>query len=139
MSKFSFSNFNKERIFTFDTNAIQGNYTTLEELYQENGPEWKYQLKGVYISTKSDYNDESPIIALANTYVNMPQHQLVDIKNMLADKGAIQAINDGEAGFTIRKYTKNLKKKNGNYEEKECYSAEWCDVDPDQYDDEAVE
>lgn len=139
MSKFSFSNFNKERIFTFDTAAIQGNYTTLEELYNATVPDYKFQLKGVYVSTKSDYNDESPIIALANTYVNMPQHQLIDIKNMLADKGAIQAINNGEAGFTIRHYVKNLKKKNGNYEPKDCYSAEWCDVNPEDYEDEATE
>lgn len=139
MSRFSFSNFNKERLFTFDTTAIQGNYTTLEELYKENVEDFKFQLKGVYVSTKSDYNDESPIIAIANTYVNMPQHQLADIKNMLADKAAIDAINAGEAGFTIRHYVKNLKKKNGGYEAKDCYSAEWCDVNPEDYEEESTE
>lgn len=139
MSKFSFGNFNKERVFTFDTAAISGNYTTLEDLYNENGDEWKYQLKGVYISTKSDYNDESPIAALSNTYINLPQHQLLEIKNMLANKNAIEAINAGEAGFTIRHYTKNLKKKNGSYETKDCYSAEWCDVNPNDFPDDEVE
>lgn len=130
---FSFSNFNKERVFNFDTAKISGEYTNLESLYKENGEGHEYQIKGVYISTKSDYADEAPMLALADTYVNLPGHQLIDIKSMLADKGAIAAINKGCAGFTIRHYIKKLKKKSGSYEEKDCYSAEWIDVDPADY------
>lgn len=136
MSNFSFSNFNKERVFSFDTSNIAGNYKSLEELYRENGDGHLYQLKGVYISTKSDYNDESPIAALADCYVNLPQHQLADVKAMLNDKGAVSAINKGCAGFEIRSYTKNLKTKNGKVTPKVCFSAEWCDVNPFDFEDE---
>ena len=132
---FSFSNFNKERLFNFDTNQITGNYTNLEALYKRDGEGVQYQLKGIYISTKSEFDDESPICAIADTYVNLPQHQLIDIKSMLADKGAIAAINNGYAGFTIRQYEKTLKSKNGKATPKTCYSAEWCDVSPSDFED----
>ncbi len=132
---FSFSSLNKARLFDFDTTALSGNYTNLEQLYKKNGEDMQYQIKGVYISTKSEFNDESPIVALADTYVNFPQHQLADIKSTLADKGAIKAINSGYAGFVIRKYQKNLKGKNGKLIPRDCYSAEWIDVDPADFDD----
>ena len=132
---FNFSSLNKERMFDFDTQAITGNYTNLEELYKRDGEDTKYQLKGVYISTKSEFADESPIIALADTYVNLPQHQLPDIKDMLSNKNAVAAINNGFGGFVIRKYTKNIKGKNGKLKPKDCFSAEWCDVDPADFDD----
>lgn len=131
MARFSFERFNKERLFDFDTQAISGEYTNLEGLYKRDGEGAVYQVKGVYISTKSEFADESPIVALADTYVNFPQHQLKDIKDMLDDSNAIKAINDGYAGFVIRKYTKNIKAKNGKLKPKDCYSAEWCDYEPE--------
>ena len=103
-NNFSFSSFNKERLFTFDCIKIAGNYTNLEAMFQEDGEGKEYQIKGVYISTSSQFDPEAPIVALSNTYVNLPQHQLADIKAMLANKGAINAINAGLAGFTIRQY-----------------------------------
>ena len=136
---FSFSSLNKERVFDFDTTKISGNYTNLEQLQARDGEDVKYQIKGAYISTKSEYNDESPIIALEDTYVNLPQHQLTEVKEMLASKNAIAAINGGFAGFVIRKYVKNIKAKNGKMKPKDCYSAEWCDVDPDDFEDVEIE
>lgn len=135
MARYSFNRFNKERVFDFDTQAISGEYTNLENLFKRDGEGIVYQVKGVYVSTKSEFADESPIVALGDTYVNFPQHQLKDIKDMLEDKNAIKAINDGYAGFTIRQYTKNLKGKNGKMKPKDCYSAEWCDYDPDDSSD----
>lgn len=135
---FSFSSFNKERLFTFDCNKIAGNYTNLEQLYKEYGEEHEYQIKGVYISTSSQFDPEAPIIALADTYVNLPQHQLSDIKSMISDKNAVAAINNGVAGFTIREYERSVKvgKKMST---KTCYSAEWCDVLPSDFEEEESE
>lgn len=135
---FSFSNFNKERLFTFDCNKIAGNYTNLEQMYSEDGEGKEYQIKGIYISTSSQFDSEAPIVALANTYVNLPQHQLADIKAMLADKNAVAAINAGLAGFTIRQYERSVKigKK---IQPKTCYSAEWCDVLPSDFEEEEEE
>jgi len=129
--RFSFSSFNKERVFSFDTTKITGNYTNLQGLYKANGADFVYQVKGVYISTSSEYNAESPIVALADTYVNFPQHQLADIKAILADKEAIRAINKGKAGFRIETYSNDYNKN--------CYKAIWCDVKPEDFDDDEEE
>ena len=137
-NNFSFSSFNKERLFTFDCNKIAGNYTNLETMYQEDGEGKEYQIKGVYISTSSQFDPEAPIVALSNTYVNLPQHQLADIKAMLANKGAINAINAGLAGFTIRQYERTVKS-GKKLIAKTCYQAEWCDVIPSDFEEENSE
>ena len=130
-NRFSFSNFNKERVFSFDTSKITGNYTNLQGLFKANGKDFTYQVKGVYVSTSSEYNAESPIVALADTYVNFPQHQLADVKAILADKEAIRAINKGRAGFRIETYSNDY--------ERTCYKAVWCDVKPGDFEDEEEE
>ncbi|MBO7693176.1 MAG: hypothetical protein J6T10_11160 [Methanobrevibacter sp.] len=136
---FSFSNFNKERLFDFDTSKITGKYTSLEELFKENGPDKEYQLKAVYISKFSQFADEAPIAALADTYVNLPSHQLSDVKSMMNDANAVRAINTGYAGFTIRPYEKSITLKNGKVKKDTYYSAEWIDVDPSDYEEDEEE
>lgn len=136
MANFSFSNFNKERLFDFDTSNITGKYTDLEGLFKLYGPDKEYQLKAVYISKFSQFAPEAPIAALADTYVNLPSHQLADIKSMMNDANAIRAINTGYAGFTIRPYEKKMTLKNGKVKTDTFYSAEWIDVDPADYEDE---
>lgn len=133
-NNFSFSSFNKERLFTFDCNKIAGEYTNLETLFNEDGEGKEYQIKGIYISTSSQFDPEAPIVALANTYVNLPQHQLADIKSMLENRGAINAINNGMAGFTIRQYERTIKT-GKKLSTKTCYQAEWCDVIPSDFED----
>lgn len=113
---FNFSKFNKERLFTVDTSDFD--YTSLEDLYNANGANEVYKLCGAYIGTKSLYDPEAPMIATDKEYVNLPVHQLSEIKAMLADKQAIKAINDGEAGFVIDSfYQKRF--------QKTCYVARW--------------
>ncbi len=139
MARFNFSALNKERLFTFDASIIQKlhpdkkeRYTSLENLYKENGPDMEYQIKGCYINTKSAIEeiDEAPVVALATIYVNIPQHQLGAIKAMIADRNAVKAINDGEAGFKIRTYTKARGKKDETF-----YEAVWIEVDPDNFEE----
>ena len=50
MAGFNFSKFNKERLFDIDTSDFE--YTNLEELYNANGANFVYELRGVYIGTK---------------------------------------------------------------------------------------
>ena len=113
---FNFSKFNKERLFDVDTSGFD--YVNLEDLFQENGEDAVYKLTGVYVGTKSQFDDETPLVATDNVYVNLPQHQLSEIKSMLADKGAIKAINEGQAGFVIESYYQKRFKKT-------CYAARW--------------
>ena len=62
-----------------------------------------------------------------DTYVNLPSHLLPACEEMLHDRLAIDAINQGRCGFRIEKY---LQKRYN----KECYSVEWVDVLPDKKD-----
>lgn len=124
---FKFSKFNKERLFDVDTSEFD--YCSLEDLWKKNpNSETAYRLRGVYISTKSEFNDRSPMCAIDGYYVNLPQHQLGDIERMLEDRQAIKAINDGLAGFVIRPYDQ---KRFG----KLCYAAKWVDMEVEDLDD----
>lgn len=120
-----FSNFNTQRLFDIDTSGFD--YATLEDLYLQSGKDEEkvYVLRGIYIGTKSQYSDEAPIVATGDSYVNIPQHQLPEVKAMLASQSAVRAINDGEAGFTIKHYYQARFKR-------DCYKAVWCDVNPVQ-------
>lgn len=142
MAQFSFNQFNKERQFTFDVQAINNahpdvadRYTNLESLYKENGADKVYQFHGCYINTKSEFAEEAPVIALDTIYVNLPQHQLKEIKSMMADPNAVKAINAGYAGFTIRPYTHETEGKKGKKKVNTYYSAVWCDFEPDDDDE----
>lgn len=138
MAQFSFNSFNRTRKFDFDTTAISGEYKNLETLYKENGHDKVYQVKGLYISTKSEFTEESPIAATATCYVNLPDHQLADVKEMIDSPMAVLAINKGLAGFVIRPYEKKLQRKTGVVT-RICYSAEWVDVEPQDFEDEEEE
>lgn len=119
----SFSSFNKERLFNIDTADFE--YVKLADLYERDGEGEIYVVRGVYIGTKSEFAEETPLLATDEFYVNLPQHQLIEIKEMLNSRQAINCINNGGAGFTIEKYTKKLK----SGAKKICYKAHWVDVE----------
>ena len=116
--KYSFGKFNKEKIFDIDTSDFD--YVSLEDLYNRDGEGAVYRIRGLYIGTKSNFDPETPILATDNEYVNIPVHQLDEIKAMLADKQTIKAINDGDCAFVIETY--HQKRFN-----KDCYAAKWVD------------
>ena len=105
----------------FDFTQFEGaKYTSLKDLYEENGSEKVYMLKALYINTKGKYGD-SPV-ALINGYnVNLPNHLLDTINLFIDSLDMVEAINNNEVGFTIYKYTDN---KYG----KECYSVSWVEL-----------
>lgn len=113
---FNFSKLNKSKKFLIDTSEFE--YTTLETLYNDNGPDYVYSLRGLYISNKSQYDPESPVIATDKEYINIPIHQIDEVKEMLASPLAIKEINNGDVGFKIDEYYQARFKKN-------CYVARW--------------
>lgn len=117
---FNFSKFNKERLFDVDTSDFE--YTNLEDLYEKNGANATYKVCGLYIGTKSMFDDETPLVATDTCYVNLPQHQLEEVKAMLASKDAVKAINNGECGFAIDSYFQKRFNKT-------CYAARWGNYD----------
>lgn len=125
MAAFTFGSFNKERLFNVDTTSFD--YTSLESLFEENGEDSVYQILGAYIGTKSQFDPETPLVAIDGYYVNIPVFQLSEVKAMLDSRQAIAAINAGLAGFTIEQYEKKLKKGS-----RTCYKAVWCDYNEDE-------
>lgn len=118
---FSFGKkYNVERKFAIDTSEFE--YYSLEELFDESGhdTECAYTIYGVYINSKGMY-DDSPVIALADRYVNLPSHLTGVCRAMLEDDQCIKAINQEKCGFTIYKY--HQKRFN-----KDCYGVEWVDL-----------
>ena len=110
----SFANrFNKGNRFDIDTTGYD--YLKLSEL--DRGK--VYQLKGFFISTKGSYGP-SPVAIIEGHFVNLPQHTLSVVQDMLTDDEAIKWIKDGLAGFKVRPYTDS----NG----KERLSVEWVDL-----------
>lgn len=120
---FSFAGeYNKERQFNIDTTDFE--YFNLEDIF--DGDDTKvYPCNGIYISTKGYYG-KHPVVAMDDKYVNLPQHMLDMCVDILNDKRAVKAINDGKVGFSIYKY---IQKRFGT----ECYSIRWVDIKPGSY------
>lgn len=121
--RYSFaSEYNREKLFNIDTSNFE--YFDLDDIF--DGDETKvYPCNGIYISTKGYYG-EHPVVAMDDKYVNLPQHMMDMVKDILNDKRAVKAINDGTVGFTIYTYEQ---KRYGTT----CYSIRWVDIKPNTY------
>lgn len=126
MAKFSFSKrYNSEKLFDIDTSEFE--YMSLEDLATATANSEEpvvFIVRGIYINNKSLY-DPAPVVALDDCYVNLPSHLLAPCKEMINDRLAVDAINEGRCGFRIETY--HQKRFN-----KDCYSVEWVDVLPDK-------
>lgn len=126
MARFSFSKkFNTEKLFNIETEDFE--YMSLADLAAatENCEESPvFIIRGIYINRKSLY-DPAPVVALDDTYVNLPSHLLPACEEMLHDRLAVDAINEGRCGFRIEKYFQKRF-------QRECYSVEWVDILPDK-------
>lgn len=116
----SFSNrYNKVRKFEIETTG-EFQYKTMEELFKENGADYIYSLKGVYINNKSKYG-KSPVLATDAYFVNAPSHMLDVARDILEDEEAIQLINNGKVGFKIYSYVSEKYNKT-------CFGIEFIDM-----------
>ena len=108
-------------IFTFQTPKTQ-TFRKLADLYKENNKEQVYRVRAFYINTKSKYGD-SPVLVTDRFSVNLPNHMLNTVKEMINDVELTNAVNNCEVGFTIYEYQpKNYKGK--------AYSVKFLDIEP---------
>ena len=108
-------------------------YVSLEDLYKTNGPDKVYEGKAIWIRhAKTDENgnitdgsmyEENPVVTIEGLFVNIPHHQLKQIKAMLGTDTIIEEVDAGRFGFTIREYDNAYKKG------EKAYAANWCDID----------
>lgn len=124
---FSFgAKYNKKK---FDVDTTDLPYVSLETLYN-GGPEGAYHgkegevfvIRGLYVNTKSRFG-AAPLAVTDGAMVNFPRHLLDTVNEILVDPEAIDAINNGKAGFTVYQYQDNTYGRT-------CYGVNFCDVIP---------
>ena len=95
-------------------------YTSLADLYKENGGDFVYPICGIYINTKGRFGPQACIAINESILVNLPQHLTEVCEDMRADPEDTEAINNGQAGFKVYQY----QSKGGRL----CYSVTWVDL-----------
>ena len=105
---------------TFKVKLHEPAYTTLADLHNENGSDHVYPIAGLYINTKGKYGPQGMIAINDSLMVNLPSHLTETVEEMRKDAEAVEAINNGQAGFKIYLY----QTKNG----RTGYSVNWVDL-----------
>ena len=95
-------------------------YKKLEELFKANGKDKVYLVKGVFINTKSRYGDSAVAVG-EEYYINLPQHLVSTVREIIEDNKIVDDINNDKVGFTIYSYQQE------KYDIT-CYSINWVDM-----------
>ena len=137
--KFSFAaKFNTTKLFDIDTSGFE--YVNLEAIWKQLEADYAGDIdamqahvipvRGLYINKKSQFADRMPCLATDSFYVNLPEHMLDQVDEILRDSSAIRAINNGEVGFTVYPYEKNFYKGGKITRTAQFYSIRWVDIEP---------
>ena len=120
----SFAKKHKKGAIDWGIDTKDFEYFKLQDLFEMNGPDATYVLKGVFVNRNKpeqqlkDYG-ASPVGILEDRLVNLPNHMLQEIEDILKDEEDIESIMNGEAVFKIREYTSH---------NKTCYGIDWQEV-----------
>lgn len=117
----NFSDFNKRR-FNIDTTGFA--YSSLADLYNNDGKDHIYVVRAVFMSNKGKYG-ETPLLATDTTFVNLPKNCIPVCNTILNSAELITGINEGKCGFKIRPYHSEKYNKN-------CYAVDFLDIDDDK-------
>lgn len=104
----------------FNVRITKPSYTSLADLFAEYGAGHVFAIAGIYINTKGKYGPQAVIAINESTLVNLPSHLLEECEEMRKDPEAVDAINNGQAGFKVYQYTS----KAGN----SGFSVDWVDL-----------
>lgn len=117
----SISNFNKSttaNLFKHQP-APGAPYVKLADLYKQNGPDKIYELCGFYVNSIGQYGPQA-VAFTHGVYINLPEHMLQDVQEIMNTPEVVSQINDGKAGFTIYEYESKRGRKG--------YSVTFCDL-----------
>lgn len=112
------SRYNRGRKFDFDPKGLP--YKTLKDLYAGDGGDKVYTLRALYINTKSKY-DPNPVAGIDGALIDLPAYMTDTVREILADKDAIEFINDSGVGFNVREYSND---KHNTI----CYTIDFVDL-----------
>ncbi len=115
-----FSKFNRGYKFNpIDTEGYE--YKKLEELYKEYGKDITYPIRALYINN-GKYG-ESAVAVTDGFFINLPNHVVADVKEIIADDELVQMINDGIVSISIYEYYSH--RYNGTF-----YGIKWIEEQP---------
>ena len=81
-------------------------FTTLKELYLENGKDHAYYIMAYFFNTKGKFGTQT-VLATTKELVNAPSHLTEMFEQMRNDEYVVKAINSAKLGFQIYEYTNN--------------------------------
>ena len=121
----SFAKKHKKGVIDWGINTENFEYYKLQDLFDMNGADQLYVLKGVFIHKKKNEKQlkefgPSPVGILEDKLVNLPNHMLAEVEDILKDEEDIEAIMNGEAVFKIRQYESHART---------CYGIDWQEVE----------
>ena len=121
----SFAERHKKGTIDWGIDTDNFEYFSLKDLYEMNGPDQEYVVRGVYINKKKseqqlkDYG-VTPVAILEDKLLNLPNHMAAEVEEMLTNEEDIADIKAGKAVFKIRPYESHGKT---------CYSPDWQEVE----------
>ncbi len=116
----SITRFNNDNVrFDFEPKE-DFEYRTLEDLYNENGKNKTYLVKGVFVNTKSRYGD-SAVAVSEDCFINLPSHLVDTVREIREDVKLVEDINNDKIGFKIYEYFQRKYNKT-------CYSINWVEL-----------
>lgn len=105
----------------FNVDSTNFPFCELSELIKENGHKI-LKVQGAFTYTTKK-NKTRPCLIADSHKVNLPDHMLKEIQQLLDDSEAISLINAGKCGFQTTEYEDT---KNGNGT---CYSGHFVDIE----------
>lgn len=121
----SFAKKHKKGTIDWGIDTKDFEYFKLSDLYDMNGADAIYTLKGVFVNRNKPEKQlkefgASPVGILEDKLVNLPNHMLSEVEEILKDEEDIESIMNGEAVFKIRQYESHAKT---------CYGIDWQEVE----------
>lgn len=122
----SFASKHNKGAIDWGTDTKEFEYFKLQDLYEmDMGIDEPIKIKGLFINsgTNSEYGASCCAI-LEDRLVNLPQHMIPEIEEILQSDEDVNDIKAGKVGFYIRTYQSDKKKG----KDKTCYSITWTDL-----------
>lgn len=108
--------FNKRNLFAFDGSSLP--YEKLATLVSDGifAEGEVIPVKGMFTHNKSKYG-KTGVIVTDNYNIDVPDHLISMIDEVLSDASLIEAVNAGKCGFAIRSYddNKGIKRYSGSF------------------------
>ena len=117
----SFAKRHKKGLIDWGINTENFEYFKLQDLFEMNGEAEVYVLRGVFVNknkTEKQLKEygASPVGILDDKLINLPNHMLEEVEEIMKCEEDIDDILAGNAKFKIRSYESH---------NKTCYGIDW--------------